>query len=236
MKTTALFIGMLLSTVAHAESAWQQTGIQKERYEHRFEERKSKRHADSDKQVKESHRGHKQPEQKTAKVHIEHHRHDKKDHRHSDRHRDYRFKPHNDRRYGQSHHRPDERRHDHRQDRRYKSDKRHHRDHSYRPRPWQVVSAFRGRTGKDVTRYIGVDDRVHALSVTGLKRAMYIRRAYALLGNGEWIRIRGLEGYVNHGESVRHRLRHARYVRQVALDIEPARHKRGYAELKVRPA
>ena len=60
MKATALFIGMLLTTVAHAESVWQPTDDHKERYEHRFEERKTKHHGDSDKHnkhVKESNRG-----------------------------------------------------------------------------------------------------------------------------------------------------------------------------------
>ncbi|MFN3235650.1 MAG: hypothetical protein ACE37D_01190 [Pseudomonadales bacterium] len=114
----------------------------------------------------------------------------------------------------------------------------HRRDHrnDYKPRRWEKVSAFRGRSGKDVTRYINVNDRVQALSIQGTKRAMYIRKAHALMGNGRWVRVRGLEGYVGHGERIKHRLRKDRFVNQVVLEVEPARYKRGYAELLVRPS
>lgn len=112
-------------------------------------------------------------------------------------------------------------------------------DHQYSYRPakrWQSVTAFRGRSGRDVTRHLNVQERVKALSIQATKRGMYIRRAHALLGNGRWIRVEGLEGHVNLGERVNHRLSRDRYVKQVVLDIEPSRSKRGYAELLVRPA
>lgn len=138
-----------------------------------------------------------------------------------------------------AHHNQHSRQHFNQQGKRFQEDN-YKRDRSgkkdYRPRAWQTIAPFRGRTGKDVTRYLGVEDRVQALSIQGTKRAMYIRKAYALMGNGRWVRLRGLEGYVGHGEIVRHRLKNARYVQHVALDIEPARHKRGYAKLMVRPA
>lgn len=126
----------------------------------------------------------------------------------------------------------------------YRKDQQQHHKHYrqdtkkqvHKPRRWEKVSAFRGRSGKDVTRYINVNDRVKALSIQGTKRAMYIRKAHALMGNGRWVRVRGLEGYVAYGERIKHRLRKDRFVKQVVLEVEPARYKRGYAELLVRPA
>lgn len=108
--------------------------------------------------------------------------------------------------------------------------------HDYKPRRWQPVSGFRGRTGRDVTREIHVKDRVRALSIEGTKRDMVIREAYALMGNGRWKRLHGLEGYLRCGERVKHRLRNPRFVQRIVLEVEPARYKRGYAKLFVKPA
>ncbi len=229
MKATILVITMILASAAQAESAWWQAGdLKSERYEHKFDEQKSKRHNGARAHKEKSDRHHKPAAQKQFKIADDRGRHHHKDRRYSDRGALDRPDRHHDR--SRDHHRPPNYKDG------YRDDHRHHQQHDYKPRRWQAVSAFRGRTGKDVTRYIGVEDRVQALSIAGTKRAMYIRRAYALMGNGKWIRIQGLEGYVSRGETVRHRLRHPRYVRQIALDIEPARYKRGYAELRVRPA
>jgi hypothetical protein len=145
-------------------------------------------------------------------------------------HRNHKQQEHHRQHYGNKQKHAHGHRRDHRGD--------HHRNHyrDYKPRRWQTVQAFRGRSGKDVTRYINVNDRVRALSIQGTKRGMYIRKAHALMGNGRWVRIRGLEGYVARGERIKHRLRRDRFVNQVVLEVEPARYKRGYAELLVRPA
>jgi hypothetical protein len=103
-------------------------------------------------------------------------------------------------------------------------------------RKWQTVSSFRGRSGIEVTRSIPVHEKVKALSIQGTKRGMIVRRAYAVMGNGRWVRLHGLEGRILRGDQVRQRLNHPRHVRRVVLDIAPSRFKRGSGELKVRTA
>ncbi|MFT7244570.1 MAG: hypothetical protein ACI82A_001928 [Candidatus Azotimanducaceae bacterium] len=121
-------------------------------------------------------------------------------------------------------------------DRRYDGhqDNRHNQAHS-RGR-WETVGSIRGRSGKHVTRQINVDERVQALSLQGTKRGMVVRRAHALLGNGHWVRVEGLEGHLRHGEQSKHRLHKARHVQKVVLDIAPDRYKRGYADLRIKTA
>ena len=111
-----------------------------------------------------------------------------------------------------------------------------HTNKNYGTKRWETVSAFRGRSGKVVTRQIQVGEEVRALSIAGTKRGMVVRRAKALLGNGRWIRLEGLEGHVTHGEQVSHRLHNPRHIRRVLLDIAPDRDKRGYGELQIKPA
>ena len=113
-----------------------------------------------------------------------------------------------------------------------------HRDkrHAHRQNRWETVDSFRGRSGKLVTRQINVDERVQELSLQGTKRGMVVRRAHALMGNGRWVRIEGLEGHLRHGEQVKHRLRKPRHVQKVVLEIAPERYKRGYADLRIKSA
>ena len=154
------------------------------------------------------------------KVHHAHKKHQKQKHKHEQKHKQQHRRDHIQN--GSELFRKD-----------YNRNKGHH---DYRPRRWEPVQSFRGRSGKDVKRYIEVQDRVHALSIQGTKRAMYIREAYALMGNGRWVRVKGLEGYVRRGERLKHRLRNPRFIQRIVLEVEPARYKRGYAELSVRPA
>jgi hypothetical protein len=121
-------------------------------------------------------------------------------------------------------------------DRRYDGhqDNRHNQAHS-RGR-WETVGSIRGRSGELVTRQINVDERVQALSLQGTKRGMVVRRAHALLGNGRWVRVEGLEGHLRHGEQSQHRLHRASHVQKVVLDIAPDRYKRGYADLHIKTA
>ena len=112
-----------------------------------------------------------------------------------------------------------------------------HSKHSkHRGQRWEPVSAFRGRSGKTVTRSIRVQDKVDALAIQGTKRGMNIQSAHAVMGNGRWVRLRGLEGRVRHGEQLKHRLRHSRHVQKVVINVAPDRYKRGYAELSVKTA
>ena len=113
-------------------------------------------------------------------------------------------------------------------------DKRH--NHAQKQSRWETFGSFRGRSGKHVTRQIHVDERVKALSLQGTKRGMVVRRAHALLGNGRWVRIEGLEGHLRYGEQTKHRLRRPRHVQKVVLDIAPDRYKRGYADLRIKSA
>ena len=244
MKTSILTIrSTLLSTLlligtsavqADANADWDTDGRSGDRYEHtvdhkkhrqahnnRHEEKSNKKNETSNKQHKRSHK------KKDRHAHNKHAWHNSNNHRHDKHHSSSHAGSKGS--YLKSHHRHN--RHD-----RY--DQYHHRgdSHNYRPRQWQAVTGFRGRSGRDVTRYINVDDRVRALSIQGTKRAMYIREAHALLGNGRWIRVEGLEGYVGRGERIKHRLRNPRFVQKVVLEVEPARHKRGYAQLLVKPA
>lgn len=133
--------------------------------------------------------------------------------------------------HAKGHYDYDNRRYDGHQDNRHN---RHNQAHN-RSR-WETVGSIRGRSGKHVTRDINVDERVQALSLQGTKRGMVVRRAHALLGNGRWVRVEGLEGHLRHGEQSKHRLHRARYVQKVVLDIAPDRYKRGYADLRIKPA
>ncbi|MFT4797685.1 MAG: hypothetical protein ACJAYE_002887 [Candidatus Azotimanducaceae bacterium] len=112
--------------------------------------------------------------------------------------------------------------------------KRHHNAH--KQGRWETIGSFRGRSGQHVTRQIHVDERVRALSLQGTKRGMVVRRAHALLGNGRWVRIEGLEGHLRHGEQTKHRLRKPRHIQKIVLDIAPDRYKRGYADLRIKSA
>lgn len=238
MKAPALFITLIVGALgaaapAQAEKRWWADGAREhqERYEHELE-----------------HRGHHKPGRDRQDKHkTEPKQHDKHSKKYTDQ-RDHnqKYNKHNPwkihakkrdhRRYDAGKY--DQGRYDHRKS--YKRDHHHNNrysdHHKYNPARWQPVQSFRGRSGRDVTRYISVQDKVDALSIQGIKRSLYIREAYALMGNGRWVRVKGLEGYVGRGERLRHRLRNSRYVQKVVLDIEPGRYKRGYAELFVRPA
>jgi len=115
-----------------------------------------------------------------------------------------------------------------------RTDNRHGEQHQ--SRHWQTVSAFRGRSGKVVTRQFRVGEMVNALSIESTKRGMVIHQAHALLGNGRWVRLEGLEGHIRDGERARHRLHNSRFVRRVELEVGPGRYKRGYGQLQVSSA
>ena len=106
--------------------------------------------------------------------------------------------------------------------------------YDYKPVQWQFVSDFRSRKGKDVDRTINVNERVIALELEGRKRDLIIDRAYAELGNGRVIRLHGLEGYLEKGDHLRHRLNNARFVERVVFEINATGYKRGYARLSIR--
>lgn len=220
MKAPLSILILLTSISAQAETNWWNTDARHgDRYEHQLDHKQERKHRRHD-QVAEHRQDHKKEHRDERRDDRKHHR---QEHRrdHQEHRRDHKYD-----RYANHNHR--------RHDRHHRDD--HYKSHKYSPRKWQTVRGFRGRSGRDVTRYIAVQDRVRALSIQGTKRSMYISEAYALMGNGRWVRVRGLEGYVGRGERIKHRLRNPRYVQKVVLHVEPARHKRGYAELLVRPA
>lgn len=172
----------------------------------------------------------KQNHQNRQKTHDKHHNksysnsHGKKhSNKHSNRHSNQHSKG-----YSKRHSGYDDRHYDGHQDNRHNKARNRGR--------WETVGSFRGRSGKHVTRQINVDERVQALSLQGTKRGMVVRRAHALLGNGRWVRVEGLEGHLRYGEQSKHRLHKARHVQKVVLDIAPDRYKRGYADLRIKSA
>lgn len=213
MKSIALFVLLFTAASAQADKHWwHDGGRHHEPHEHRVHD-KSYKHKSEKKRHKEKSQ--------------------KQDHRHSYGHSNRHYDDHN----GPRHDGHRTHRYGHQHGKGYR-DGYHdgHRKSHQKAHRWEHIQGFRGRSGREVTRYIGVNNRVRALSIEGTKRAMYIREAYALMGNGRWVRVHGLEGYVSRGERLRHRLRNPRFVQKVVLEVEPARYKRGYAQLLVRPA
>ena len=227
MKSIALFVLLFTAATARADAWWHDGGRYHEPYDHKVHH-KSYKHK-SRKRDSRDHNSKHYSEKHYSKKHHSNKHYSKKD-------KSYKDRGH----YRDSHHAKSDRRNHHAYDHRrgYRDgyrDGRHHGEYKT-SRRWEPVQGFRGRSGRDVTRYIGVNDHVRALSIEGTKRGMYIRKAYALLGNGRWVRVHGLEGYVSRGERISHRLRYSRYVKQIVLDVEPAHYKRGYAQLLVRRA
>lgn len=234
-RLTFLIVGTLLASTASAE------GWRADRNQFRVFEEIKTAHQTSHNQHKQRQIDNKQQEKKkrvdkpqVSKKHVDK-RHVSKQHQNSNR------SKHNRNHVSRDRHNA-ERNHHNRS--RYSYSQSHNRrdQHSNRggqqhqSRKWQTVSAFRGRSGKVVTREFRVGEKVNALSIQGTKRAMVIRRAHALMGNGRWVRLGGLEGHIANGERAKHRLHNSRFVRRVELEVAPGRYKRAYGNLQVSSA
>ncbi len=122
--------------------------------------------------------------------------------------------------------------------RRFQSDADAYRRHHYarrHHRSWQSVADFRTRRHHTSNPVVGIDRRVSAIWLEGLKRTAYVYRAFVETRRGRLIQVPELEGRLLTGDSKTVRLRRARYVRNLVLKVDSPRHKRAYVRVSVRP-
>jgi hypothetical protein len=99
---------------------------------------------------------------------------------------------------------------------------------------WQSVGDFRTRRHHISEPIVGIDRRVSAIQLEGLKRTAYVRRAFVATHRGRMIRVPELEGRLVAGTSKTVRLHKERYITSLVLEVDSRHHKRSYVRVKVR--
>lgn len=99
---------------------------------------------------------------------------------------------------------------------------------------WQSVGDFRTRRHHTSEPIVGIDRRVSAIQLEGLKRTAYVRRAFVATHRGRMIRVPELEGRLAAGTSKTVRLHRERYITNLILEVDSRHHKRSYVRVKVR--
>ena len=99
---------------------------------------------------------------------------------------------------------------------------------------WQSVGDFRTRKHHTSEPVVGIDRRVSAIQLEGLKRTAYVRRAYVATHRGRMIHVPELEGRLVAGSSKTVRLHGERYITNLVLEVDSRHHKRSYVRVNVR--
>ena len=200
------------------------------------DDRKRDRHQKSQEHHNSSGRGHRHEDRRRGEGHHGHHRHS--------RYGGYHWRMP---RWGGGwslppryrHHRADwdERHQGHWDDRRqgYRDDDRrgHHKDRP-RGRRWIEVDRFHTVHLFREQSVVPVNRRISAIALSGIKRDTRVRRAWVEFGNGKRVPLHAFRGTVRDGESVRHRFRRDRYVRNLILDVRPDQRQRAAISVDVR--
>jgi hypothetical protein len=120
---------------------------------------------------------------------------------------------------------------------RYRSDAEGYVRHDYARRyrgRWLSVADFRTRRHHISDPTVGIDRRVSAIQLQGVKCTAYVRRAFMETRRGRLIHVPELEGRLSAGQTRTVRLNGRRYVRNLVLEVASKRHKRAYIRVNVR--
>ena len=121
--------------------------------------------------------------------------------------------------------------------RRIQSDARAYVGHHYGERHhayWQSVADFRTRRHNTSYPSLGIDRRISAIQLQGLKRTAYVRHAFVETGRGRIIHVPELQGRLFAGYTKTVRLHREVYIRNLVLEVDSPHHKRAYIRVNVR--
>lgn len=99
---------------------------------------------------------------------------------------------------------------------------------------WRYVADFRTRRHNISHPIVGIDRRISAIQLQGLKRTSYVRHAFVETAFGRVIHVPELEGRLFAGYTKTVRLHRELYVRNLVLEVDSPYHKRSYIRVIVR--